>query len=471
MLNEVHLLQRLKHPNVVAFDGWFWDAGRLFVILEYAPGGDLSSLLSRQRRPLSEAWIWTAFKDICLGLQHLHEAKVVHRDIKALNILIGNDQQLKIADFGVSRHVSPDTAVLHTVYGTPLYASPELCQGRPYTEKTDIWSLGVLLYEMAALKPPFQAPSVFALAKAITNGKYPPLVGYSQRLIALVDKLLQTDPVMRPTITEIVAYLSGGKGNEDPPGVVLPRETSEAPVAAKAAVVQDERTDEPAGVTTSDPEPPVQDEASGTVESPPVVDEAAMKVECRSPRRRLQSMRRLEAQLRRKRVYLQNLRASMVFATDEAKLSAIAKVDEDVRKIIDDMNTCAPVRAAPEPVQRIVESGPEHKPTAPGHVFLRSDRNPHKIAHRTRAQDEDQRKDRLYAVPSTAWDDPPAGRPVTARDRAPRRRDHVRLPSWWPDPESPRGHPPEHDNRRRRPHTYRPRHTSHHDPVCRTPCC
>jgi len=94
------------------------------------------------------------------------------RDIKSLNILLSKDLSVaKIADLGVSRQVSNATAFLTTCYGTPLYASPEICKSSPYDEKTDLWSLGVVLYEMAALVPPFVAPSLVGLGDAIKAGR------------------------------------------------------------------------------------------------------------------------------------------------------------------------------------------------------------------------------------------------------------------------------------------------------------
>ena len=95
-----------------------------------------------------------------------------YRDIKSLNILLSRDHTVaKIADLGVSRQVSNATAFLTTCYGTPLYASPEICKSSPCDEKTDLWSLGVVLYEMAALVPPFVAPSLVGLGDAIKAGR------------------------------------------------------------------------------------------------------------------------------------------------------------------------------------------------------------------------------------------------------------------------------------------------------------
>ena len=145
-------------------------------MLEYVGGGDLYHEILRRRsrrEHFSEEDVWTLFRDMSHGLQHLHENGVIHRDIKSLNILLTEDKQTaKIADLGVSRQVSEDTLMLQSFYGTPLYASPELCENKPYNEKTDIWSLGVVLYEMATLYPPFNSKNLVGLALKIKEGTY-----------------------------------------------------------------------------------------------------------------------------------------------------------------------------------------------------------------------------------------------------------------------------------------------------------
>ena len=151
------------------------------MVLDYPEGGDLAQLLKRRTLGdrayfLPEDWVWLAFEQVCRGLLALHEQKVVHRDIKALNVLVSptsrevfeergaprglaplpKDPNLRVADLGVSRECSENTIMLRTMFGTPLYASPEICDGTPYDAKTDVWSLGVVLYELCALQPPWK---------------------------------------------------------------------------------------------------------------------------------------------------------------------------------------------------------------------------------------------------------------------------------------------------------------------------
>mmetsp|Transcript_5085 Transcript_5085/g.11200 ORF Transcript_5085/g.11200 Transcript_5085/m.11200 type:complete len:317 (+) Transcript_5085:241-1191(+) len=222
IMNEVRLLEKANHPNVIKCFGHFWEvsSGSLFMVLEYVDGGDLYNMLLKRRTVrqfLSEDEIWSLFYQICLGVHHLHTNGIIHRDIKTLNIMLSKDMRTaKLADLGVSRQVSQDTLFLRTFYGTPLYASPELCQNKPYNEKTDIWSLGVVLYEMAALTPPFNAESIMGLAEAITKGEYRPMPSnYSDSLSNMVAQMLQVDPSKRPSMATLLSYfqqVSAGKG-------------------------------------------------------------------------------------------------------------------------------------------------------------------------------------------------------------------------------------------------------------------
>ena len=109
-------------------------------------------------------------------MKALHDLNVMHRDIKCANILISGQGECKLADFNVSKVVSTNKGgFLHTQTGTPYYASPEVWKDRPYDFKSDIWSLGCVLYEMAALRPPFKAKDMSGLYKKVVAAQYPPL--------------------------------------------------------------------------------------------------------------------------------------------------------------------------------------------------------------------------------------------------------------------------------------------------------
>nr|XP_045233109.1 serine/threonine-protein kinase Nek5 isoform X3 [Macaca fascicularis] len=153
---EVILLAKMKHPNIVAFFNSFQENGRLFIVMEYCDGGDLMKRINRQRGVLfSEDQILGWFVQISLGLKHIHDRKILHRDIKAQNIFLSkNGMVAKLGDFGIARVLNNSMELARTCIGTPYYLSPEICQNKPYNNKTDIWSLGCVLYELCTLKHP-----------------------------------------------------------------------------------------------------------------------------------------------------------------------------------------------------------------------------------------------------------------------------------------------------------------------------
>ena len=125
--------------------------------MEYADGGDLLQKITKwkqTRNQIPEEEVWSIFIQLIKGLQALHELKIVHRDIKCANLFLTKDGILKLGDLNVSKVAQ---GMLKTQTGTPYYASPEVWQDKPYDLKSDIWSVGCVLYETCALVPPFQA--------------------------------------------------------------------------------------------------------------------------------------------------------------------------------------------------------------------------------------------------------------------------------------------------------------------------
>jgi serine/threonine protein kinase len=210
---EVELLRQLDHRNCIRCYGHFVDDAnkKICIVLEYCEGGDLAQFLTNQRNQskyLDEGYIWSVFHQICLGVQHLHQMGIVHRDLKTSNIFLA-DNTPKVGDLGVSHQVSENTLMLQTFSGTPLYLSPELVRGHPYNEKTDIWSLGIVLYELCALTPPFFGGTLLNLAQAIDSAEIPPLPSqYSQKIDRFVKWLLQRDYTQRPSIAQMVEKIS-----------------------------------------------------------------------------------------------------------------------------------------------------------------------------------------------------------------------------------------------------------------------
>lgn len=149
------------------------------------------------------------FIGICRGLASIHQRQTLHRDLKPANVFLTKRQENtkwpKIGDFGCAKVFAGATNKQTTYVGTPNYMAPELCDESPYNPASDIWSLGCILYELAALHPPFEAKSWLSLIMKIQKGEYEPLPQiYSARLVELVGKLLDKDPLRRPTAIEIL---------------------------------------------------------------------------------------------------------------------------------------------------------------------------------------------------------------------------------------------------------------------------
>lgn len=124
-------------------------------------------------------------------MKHIHDRKIIHRDLKGQNVFLTSKGIVKIGDFGIAKVLAQTVAKARTVVGTPYYLSPEVVQSQPYTLSTDVWSIGVMLYEMCALKPPFDAPSLHMLSMKIIRGVYNPLGNnFSQALRDLVKQCL-----------------------------------------------------------------------------------------------------------------------------------------------------------------------------------------------------------------------------------------------------------------------------------------
>ncbi|XP_041662435.1 serine/threonine-protein kinase Nek5-like isoform X2 [Cheilinus undulatus] len=153
---EVTLLSKMKHPNIVTFIDSFQERGSLYILMEYCDGGDLMKKINMQRGVyFSEEQVINWFVQICLGLKHIHDRKILHRDIKSQNIFLTNGgMKVKLGDFGIARMLNNTMELARTCVGTPYYLSPEICENRPYNNKTDIWSLGCVLYELCTLRHP-----------------------------------------------------------------------------------------------------------------------------------------------------------------------------------------------------------------------------------------------------------------------------------------------------------------------------
>jgi fused len=196
--NEIAILRKLDHPNIILMFDCFETSKDVVLVTEYA-FGELFQVLCEDKR-LPEAVVQSIGKQLVSALHYLHSRRIMHRDLKPQNVLIcGSSGTVKLADFGFSRQMSASTVLLSSIKGSPLYLSPELFTDHAYEYKADLWSLGVMLYELAAGEPPFYANSLHALMAIILAAeggpKYPSY--FSPAFKDFLGGLLMKDPNKR----------------------------------------------------------------------------------------------------------------------------------------------------------------------------------------------------------------------------------------------------------------------------------
>ncbi|XP_036387674.1 aurora kinase A [Megalops cyprinoides] len=200
---EVEIQSHLRHPNILRLYGYFHDSARVYLILEFAPKGELYSELQRCGY-FDEQRSATYITELADALHYCHTKKVIHRDIKPENLLLGANGELKIADFGWSVHTPSSRR--STLCGTLDYLPPEMIEGKTHDEKVDLWSLGVLCYEFLVGKPPFETKSHEETYRKIARVEfsYPSHVSDGSR--DLINRLLKHNPLHRLPIQGVLAH-------------------------------------------------------------------------------------------------------------------------------------------------------------------------------------------------------------------------------------------------------------------------
>lgn len=199
---EIEIQSNLRHPNILRLYSFFWDQSHVYLILEYAPQGELYKWLQKYHR-FSEAETGRYISDLVGAFQELERKNIIHRDIKPENLLLGENNTIKIADFGWSVH-APSTR-RQTVCGTLDYLPPEMVGHTPHDKSVDLWCLGVLMYEFLYGHAPFEADDQKATYERISNVdlKFDARPVVSEDAKDLIRKLLQKDPKQRLSWKEV----------------------------------------------------------------------------------------------------------------------------------------------------------------------------------------------------------------------------------------------------------------------------
>ena len=217
IVSEVNILKELHHPNIVQYYDRIIDKQnqKIYIIMEYCEGGDIGKIIKKlklTKEHFPEELIWKFFIQVLQALKFCHnykegKCKILHRDIKPSNVFLDGDNNAKLGDFGLSRILSEENNFAYSQVGTPYYMSPEQIEDLKYNEKSDIWSLGCFLYEMATFTPPFNASNQLSLAMKIKNGNVTEIPNiYSQELNNVIMCLIRVNPDNRPNAEEILNY-------------------------------------------------------------------------------------------------------------------------------------------------------------------------------------------------------------------------------------------------------------------------
>ena len=271
-IEEAMMLSRLKHARVVTYSEVFLGkdvvkGNYVGIVMEYCSGGDLYQMLCRQRakrKPISVRRVKMWIVQLCEALAYLHMMKVIHRDVKPMNVLLDAEGNLKMADFGLARQNVSSSKLAMTQCGTPGYESPEVQMGQGYDFKTDMWGLGCVVCDMTTLKFMHERPGSLATQvqvdpKAIVKVIQSVMELYGPDLHGLLASMLQADPKRRPSAAEVLElkFLRPSQNAEAEPSP-SPAPASGSPPPLKAS--------------------PVPTKASAMATMPPNVDAQARQV-------------------------------------------------------------------------------------------------------------------------------------------------------------------------------------------------
>jgi NIMA (never in mitosis gene a)-related kinase len=209
-LHDVRILASVKSNFVVSYKEAFFDEkdNTLGIVMEFADRGDLYQQIVAHKKTakfFEESDIWRIFIQLVKGLKALHDLKILHRDMKSANVFLFSNGCAKLGDLNVSKVARRGLGYTQT--GTPYYASPEVWKDKPYDHKSDVWSLGCVLYEMITLRPPFRAKDMEGLFNKVCKGQFSKIPErFSEDLFTIVKYLLQVNSIQRPSCEQILQH-------------------------------------------------------------------------------------------------------------------------------------------------------------------------------------------------------------------------------------------------------------------------
>jgi serine/threonine protein kinase len=208
MITEIKLLLFHEHTYLLKANDIFVEEGNLHIITPFAPRIDVGEYIrayKRKKLKINEKKIWKILCELMLSTNYLHQHSIIHRDIKAKNILFCENYEIYLGDFGVSKILPPTKIHTNTQIGTPYYLSPELISGNRYTSSIDVWAIGCVLYELMFGILPYEAQNIYQLYYKIKNNSIViPESEYSIELKGLLRELLNKNEYRRPTLEALL---------------------------------------------------------------------------------------------------------------------------------------------------------------------------------------------------------------------------------------------------------------------------
>ena len=203
---ELKIMQMMNHPNIVKYIEVIREKEEIKVIMEYCKNGDLDCYV--RGRKMNEKGAWYYLYQILQGINYLHSKNIMHRDLKPQNILVDDNNVCKIADFGFAKIQEND--MINTMCGSPMYMAPEIIKHQEYSEKADIWSCGIIFYQMLTGELPLKSKNFYELSKKIDMGQdciqYPLYVSSISR--GIMDKMILFNSKDRYNTTECISIVN-----------------------------------------------------------------------------------------------------------------------------------------------------------------------------------------------------------------------------------------------------------------------